>query len=80
MVLTGIDFDLVDVRGWIFEGRWDALVILWNAGLTAAGQHWWFAPLVITLVVLAGRQAWMRLARFVFGAYLRGGSADSGRV
>ncbi len=79
MVLTGIDFDLVDMRGWILEGRWDALVILWNAGITAAGQHWWFGPLVITLVLIAGRRAWIRLARFVLGAYLRG-SADSGRV
>lgn len=80
MVLTGIDFDVADVRGWILEGRWDALVILWNAGITAAGQHWWFGPLVITLVVVAGRRAWIRLARFVVGTYLRGGSADSGRA
>lgn len=80
MVLTGIGFDLLAVRGWILEGRWVALVILRNAGLTAAGHHWWFRPLLITLVVLAGPRAWMRLARFVFGAYLRGGSAESGRV
>lgn len=80
MVATGIDVDVIDVRGWIWEGRWDALVILWNAGIAAAGQHWWFGPLVIAVVVLAGRRAWMRLARFVLGVYLRGGSADPGRV
>jgi len=79
MDLTGVDFDLLDVRGWILEGRWDALVMLWNAGITAAGQHWWFGPLMITIVVLARRRAWKRLARFVFGTYVRG-SADSGRV
>jgi hypothetical protein len=75
-IAAGID--LIDMRGWLLEGRWDGLVILWNAGVVAAGQHWWFAPLVVGVVAVAGRKAWMRIARFVGRTFLGGGPMHSG--
>ena len=49
----------------IWQGRWDALGILWNAILIDIASHWWFGPLLLMVVVAAG---WKGIARL--GAYV----------
>ena len=55
----------VDWRQLIWDGRWAALEIFWNAVLINVAAHWWFAPLVVIIVISAG---WKKIARF--GAYV----------
>lgn len=78
MYLSTGGIDLIDIRGLLLEGRWDALVMIWNAAVIAAGQHWWFAPLVVGIIAVAGRKAWLRLAKFIGGTFVRGGPTPWG--
>jgi hypothetical protein len=48
----------------IWDGRWTALELLWNAVVVNVITHWWFGPLLAVIVISAG---WKKIARF--GAY-----------
>jgi hypothetical protein len=55
----------IDLRQLIWEGRWAALELLWNAVVVNVTTHWWFGPLLAIIVISAG---WKKIARF--GAYI----------
>lgn len=49
----------------LWDGRWTALEILWNAVVVNVTTHWWFGPLLLVILVSA---AWKAVGRF--GAYV----------
>ena len=49
----------------MWEGRWQALVMIWNAVVTDVRSIWWFGPLLLLLLVAAGRKGLPRLAAYV---------------
>ena len=65
--------DWSSLRDQIWEARWDSLVMLAQALWVNVLATWWFGPLLLLVVVLMGRKALLRLARFVGGTFLRGG-------
>jgi len=63
---------MIDV-GWLVEtwraGRWEAIVMIWNAIVADVIAYPWFAVVLAVLVVSAGVKGLSRLARYVGGAY-----------
>ncbi|ANJ25779.1 hypothetical protein [Agromyces aureus] len=55
----------IDWQQLIWDARWTALELLWNAFVLNVAAHWWFGPLVVVLLILAG---WKKLARV--GVYI----------
>lgn len=60
------------LRGLVWEGRWDGIVMIWNALATNVMTYWWFGPLLLLIVVGSSGKAWMKLTRYVGLAYFRG--------
>ncbi len=52
------------------QGRWDALAIIWNAIVVNVTAYWWFGPLLIVLLVTAGRRGILRLIAYVARAFV----------
>jgi hypothetical protein len=55
----------IDWHQLIWDGRWTAIEMIWNAVVVNVTTHWWFGPLLTVIVVSAG---WKKLARL--GAYV----------
>jgi hypothetical protein len=55
----------IDWSHMIWQGRWDALVLFWNAAVTDATTIWWFGPLLLILLISAGRKKLVRLMSYV---------------
>ncbi|MGN8551078.1 UNVERIFIED_CONTAM: hypothetical protein OHV15_00650 [Microbacterium sp. SLM126] len=51
----------IDWQQLIWDGRWTALEMLWNAVLVNIATHWWFGPLLAIVVVGTG---WKGISRF----------------
>ena len=49
----------------IWEGRWEALVILWRAILIDVRTVWWFGPLLLVMIATAKRKKLLRFATYV---------------
>ena len=69
-------FDWSQLRDLMWEGRWDALVMVFNALATNVTPYWWFGPLLVLISVTASRRAWLRLLRYVGVTFARGYSSD----
>lgn len=50
----------IDWHQLIWDGRWTALEMLWNAVVINMTTYWWFGPLLIAVVISAG---WKKIAR-----------------
>lgn len=48
----------------MWQGRWEALVMVWSAVVTDVRSIWWFGPLLLLLLVAAGRKGLLRLAAY----------------
>ncbi|MDR6907787.1 hypothetical protein J2X63_003495 [Agromyces sp. 3263] len=55
----------IDWSQLVWQGRWTALEIFWNAILLNIATQWWFAPLLVMLVLAAGWKAVLRLVAYV---------------
>ncbi|RZT64379.1 hypothetical protein EV140_0628 [Microcella alkaliphila] len=53
----------IDWHQLIWDGRWTALEMLWNAVIVNVTTHWWFGPLLAVILISAG---WKKIARFGF--------------
>lgn len=49
----------------MWQGRWDAVVMIWNAVVIDVRTVWWFGPLLVVLLIVAGRKGIVRLAAYV---------------
>lgn len=45
----------------MWDGRWMALKMLWNAVVVKVATHWWFGPLVVVILISAD---WKEILRF----------------
>jgi hypothetical protein len=61
----------IDWSHLIWEGRWQALVIYWHALVTDARTLWWFGPLMVLVVVTAGKKRVLRVVKAVAGVFFR---------
>lgn len=68
--------DWSQVRDLIWEARWDAIVMVGRALWVDIVSFWWFGPLLLIVLLAAGRKAWLRLIRFVGVTFVRGGTRD----
>jgi hypothetical protein len=50
----------IDWHQLVWDDRWTALEILWNAVVVAATTHWWFGPLLAAIVLGTSRKALLR--------------------
>lgn len=55
----------IDGRQLMGDSRWTAHEILWNAVVVNVTTHWWFGPLLVSILISAG---WKKVTRF--GAYV----------
>lgn len=55
----------IDWSQLLWQGRWDGLVIIWNAVVIDVTAYWWFGPLLFVLLLAAGRKGIFRLATYV---------------
>ena len=60
----------VDWAHMLWQGRWEGLVLVWNAIWTDVHTLWWFGPLLIVLVIAAGRKGILRLGAYVAKVFL----------
>lgn len=51
----------IDWHQLMWDERWTALEMLWNAVVINVTTHWWFGPLLAVIVISAG---WKKIARF----------------
>lgn len=49
----------------LWQGRWDGLVMLWQAIIADVQTFWWFGPLLVVLIVAAGRKGVVRLVAYL---------------
>lgn len=49
----------------LWQGRLDALVMMWNAVVIGVGTYWWFGPLLVVLVIADGPKGVLRLGAYV---------------
>lgn len=49
----------------LWQGRWDGLVMLWQAIIADVQTFWWFGPFLVVLIVAAGRKGLVRLIAYV---------------
>lgn len=56
------------------QGVWQGVELLLVGIVQAALTYWWVGPILVVLLISAGRKKLLRLARFVGGAWLRGGA------
>ena len=68
--------DWSQLRNMMWEGRWDALVMIFQAVVTNVTTHWWFGPLLLFILLTTTRRAWIRLLRYVGSTFARGYSSD----
>lgn len=68
--------DWSQLRNLMWEGRWDALVMFYQAVVTNVNAHWWFGPLLLSILVTTTARAWIRILRYVGSAFARGNSSD----
>lgn len=54
----------------MWQGRWEALVLIWHALVTDAQTFWWFGPLIIVVVIAGGRKGVLRLATYVLKVFV----------
>ena len=59
---TGRELVNVDWLHLIWQGRWDALVMIWHAIITDSLTFWWFGPLMLLMIIAIGRKGLLRLA------------------
>jgi len=64
--------DWTQFRDLIWEGRWEAIVMMRDAMATNIMTHWWFGPILLVIAAIASRKAWLKLIRYVGLAYFRG--------
>lgn len=64
-------FDWAQLRDLMWEGRWDGIVLLWQALVTNVVTHWWFGPLLALMCITASRRAWWRLFKYVGSVFVR---------
>lgn len=55
----------IDWSHLFWQGRWDALVLIWNAIMADVMTYWWFGPLVLVLLATVGRKQFRRLASYM---------------
>ncbi len=60
----------------MWQGRWEALVMIWNAIVTDIQTIWWFGPLLIVLMIAAGRKGIVRLASYIVRVLIHTHSAS----
>jgi hypothetical protein len=63
--LAGRDDVNLDWPQLMWKARWDALAMIWNAIVNDVAAHWWFGPLLLVLVIAAGRKGMFRLAAYI---------------
>lgn len=54
----------------IWQGRWEALVMIWHAIVTDVQSIWWFGPLLIVILIAAGRKGIVRLVSYVARVFI----------
>lgn len=54
----------------MWQGRWDAVVTIWNAIVTDVSTVWWFGPLVLVLLITAGRKKLLHLGLYLAKAFV----------
>lgn len=60
----------------LWQGRWEGLVLLFNAVVLDARTIWWFGPLVVLLLVFAGRKGIVRLIAYVAKVFVHSHSSS----
>lgn len=55
----------IDWQQLIWDGRWTALEMLWNAVLFNIAMHWWFGPLFAIVVIGTGLKGIIRFAAYI---------------
>lgn len=60
----------IDWSQLMWQGRWDGLVLIWNAIVTDVLTIWWFGPLLLILLFAAGRKGIFRLVSYVARAFM----------
>lgn len=60
----------IDWSALIWQGRWTALEIFWNAVLVNIATHWWFGPLLLLMAIAAGAKGLARLVAYVAKVFL----------
>jgi hypothetical protein len=60
----------VDWSHLLWQGRLEGLVLLWNATVTDVQTIWWFGPLLIVLIIAAGRKGIVRLGAYVLKVFI----------
>ncbi|WP_103663352.1 hypothetical protein [Microbacterium sp. CJ77] len=66
--------DYWEMRDLFQQGVWQGLVLLWHALWVNALTYWWFGPLVLAILITAGRRKLVRLVRWIGGTFVRGQS------
>ncbi len=59
----------VDWSQLIWDGRWAALEILWNAIMVNVATFWWFGPLLVVLLLAAGWNGALRLGAYILRVF-----------
>lgn len=54
----------------MWQGRWDGLVMIGHALVTDVQTIWWFGPLLLVIVIAAGRKGVLRLASYVLKVFV----------
>jgi hypothetical protein len=60
----------------MWEGRWDAVVVVARALWTNVLDYWWSGPVLVVILLAVSRRAWFRLVRFIGVSFVRGGTGD----
>ena len=55
----------IDWSHLMWQGRWDALVMTWNAVVHDVLTIWWFGPLLVILLIVGGRKGLFRFVSYV---------------
>lgn len=54
----------------IWEGRWQALVLIAHGILSDVRTLWWFGPLLALVALGIGRKGMFRLAKYVASVFM----------
>ena len=65
-----------DWSRFLWQGRWDGLLLLFNVVVLDARTIWWFGPLVVLLFFFAGRKVIARLIAYVANVFVHSHSSS----
>jgi len=66
----------IDWMHLLWQGRWEALVLIWNGVVTDVEKIWWFGPLMVLVLVVVGRRAIVRLVAYIARVFVHAHSGS----